>query len=283
MTMTSPIPMPRVMLTKRDLEILCFLYMIRLASTPQIQALFFGYGNRGRESSCQNRLTKLSKAGYIDRWHPQLYQLKGWPHVYTLGKRGLEFVTLELGIQTNWWKSSWNNLKDRTILHDVPCNDVIVCLLILAQRGQLRVLEWIPGWRFKTDARGKAPKTKAGDIREPDFYLCIERDGRVGHFTVEWDRGTYNHMSWSHFKGKIEAMMEYRRNRAMDELGKQNIPMLTFTDSETRCTNLLAKAKEYGADGYFWFTSESVDVFHPEVLIQPIWQAVGVDQPMKII
>jgi len=78
---------------------------------------------------------------------------------------------------------------------------------------------------------------------------------------------------------KIRAYREFRQSgRSKKYYGTHRFRVLTVTTSEKRLLNLKRATEKVKGDDHFWFAAqEALNIWRPEVLLNPVWSVASKD------
>jgi hypothetical protein len=244
-------PESELVLTARDLSILCDLHDRRFMNTRQLQTL---YG-----ANVDERLRLLFRHGYVDRPKAQrVFRLRegggSRPLIYALANRGALAIT-ELGLR-DASRRDWSELNlglsefSTRIPHELAVADVYVAF---RRACASRALDLVQGEEL---ARGRSARALdapgEGKPLFPDWVFAVARGGAEPClFFVEADRGTMPNARLAsphieHLAGKYERYLAYARAKgSLGQFGIANFRVLTVTDGgETKVGNVARAAHE---------------------------------------
>ncbi|MCL5291217.1 MAG: replication-relaxation family protein [Actinobacteria bacterium] len=255
----------RILIQKRDKEIILAVHENRFLRRDQIEKLFFAGSST---SACNQRLMKLYQHKFLDR----LFLPIGFGSnqaVYALDRLGAEVVAANLGIspsQVNW-KRKHNKVEYFFLEHTVGVSEVHVSLQIaLRERANVDLLFW------KREAF--LPKDKVQDPEHPENRLPVYPDAFFGlqledgksFFFIEVDMATE---PLGRFRKKLVAYQQYwKSGQYRERYNYRNFRVLTVTTGPERMNNLLKVADSVGARNMFVFT---VAELIPKDILGPIW------------
>jgi hypothetical protein len=270
---------PRMVLTRRDEEIVRWVYELRFATQEQIQQLLF---TPTTASSCKRRLTLLYHNGYLDRRLLPLRSRFGANRAaYCLDKKGKQLLTHRTGsgLAQIDWRPIDNDRELYFLEHLLSTNQVRICATIGATE-QCFDLSWVDERTLKSTAMRdlvkdpRNPETTLAVI--PDGYFQLAGEGAPLGFAVELDRGTVEEKP---FKTKIRALGEwkttgvYRQRFDTDSLRVLFVVSPTPRDSN-RVSRIKAWTEAEGGQSLFWF-AELPDLTPRSFFSAPIWQVAG--------
>jgi hypothetical protein len=244
-------PENELVLTTRDLAILCDLHDRRFMNARQLQAL---YG-----ANVPERLRYLFRHGYVDRPKAQrVFRLRegggSRPLIYALANRGARAIT-ELGLR-DASRRDWSELNlglsefSTHIPHELAVADVHVSF---RRACATRSLDLVQGEEL---ARGRDARALdvpgEGKPLHPDWMFATARgDAEPCLFFVEADRGTMPNARLAsphieHLAGKYERYLAYARAKgSLGQFGIANFRVLTVTDgAEAKVRNVAGTARD---------------------------------------
>jgi hypothetical protein len=248
-------PENELVLTARDLAILCDLHDRRFMNARQLQTL--------HGANVPERLRFLFRHGYVDRPKAQrVFRLRegggSHPLIYALANRGARAITargLRDAARRDWSELNLGLSEFSTrIPHELAVADVYVSFRCACAS---RALDLVQGEEL---ARGRYARALdapgEGKPLYPDwiFALASTRE-RVGQgsepslFFVEADRGTMPNARFlsphiEHLAGKYERYLAYARAKgSLGQFGIANFRVLTVTDGgEAKVRNVAGTA-----------------------------------------
>jgi hypothetical protein len=271
-------------LTERDKQIILAVYRRRFLNTHQIEAVFFAPksdGRRTRRTWAQHRLHKLFHHRYLARPRLLFEEGAGKPaKVYAICREGTAVVATMLGIDAGQVerRPEDDRVAIAHILHTVGINNLWTMVACLDRDGVLSLVDWVDDWQLAgADYRPKLPVYTKGNARtrkRPDGYFVVEHRAmpQPAHFFLEYDRG---HMENARFAEKVKAYEAYRMSGdSQAHFGTRNFRVLTVTGSRKRLENLKRTTEAAGGDKHYWFTTQDqIDIWQPQRLLDPVWQA----------
>lgn len=293
---------PGIRLTPRDLEIIETIYLYRVLTTPQIEALLFpgpekkerggeekaGKGSGKINSRCQYRLQLLFHHGYLLRDEiPSKLSEGRKPFLYTVAPKGLELLAECEGYEVEELMGRTISLDASYLFleHLLKTNTVRLSIQRAARKHNWTIRTWLddkalksPGMKDTVTLIGpQGGKRQAAVV--PDGYFVLENPDRVYHHFLEIDMGTVTGAAsvWGRrdFAHKVQAYLEYHQSGKYEARYKTTgLRILTVTTSEKRANYLCRICEGAGGKGRFWFTT--FDKVTPEaVLTEPIWSVAG--------
>ncbi len=246
-------PESDLVLTARDLSILCDLHDRRFMNTRQLQTL---YG-----ANVPERLRFLFRHGYVDRPKAQrIFRLRegggSYPLIYALANRGTHAIT-ELGLR-DASRRDWSELNlglsqfSTHIPHELAIADTYVAF---KSGAALRALSLRQGEELAEGRDARALEVP-GEEKPlyPDWIFALgrtEKGSEPSLFFVEADRATMPNVRVAsphieHLAGKYERYLAYARGkRSLEQFGIANFRVLTVTDGGgTKVENVARAAHE---------------------------------------
>jgi hypothetical protein len=267
---------PRMVLRKRDKEIILEVFRCRFLRRDQIERLFFT-----STVACNRRLKKLYQHRFLERIYPPVsFGLS--QACYALDKEGAKLVASELNVRkpSLLWKRRDNKVGFFFLEHILAVNEFKVNLVLaLRDKDDAKLLffkhEWEDLKDRVSDLRGKRPYLPV----TPDAFFGIETERGRAYFFLEADRGT---QTLKRFREKIIAYRQYwKEGKYQEKYGFKNFRVLTVTTSKKRLLNLLSSAEKEGAKTMFLFTTE--DCITSNLLSSPIWHTPANRKPISLI
>ncbi len=165
---------PPMRLTGRDVLIVLEVYLFRILSAPQIEALFFPSPKpRGCRTSCQKRLQLLFHHGFLSRIELPIKLGDGRkPFNYALNERGADLVATKLDVDRAdvAWNSKHNQLGHQFVEHTLAVNEFRIAIRLLTESGIFNVKSWIGESEFRTAAmKAKSTLPNAGCSYSPQL------------------------------------------------------------------------------------------------------------------
>lgn len=245
--------MPRVIIQRRDKEIILAVYENRFLRRDQIERLFFT-----TTSGCNQRLIKLYQHKFLDRLFLPI-NIGSSQAVYALDKLGAEVVASHLEVHKNQinWRRKHNKVEYFFLDHTIGVSEVNVSLqLVLKEKPEVGLLFW------KREAF--LPKDKVWDpynmenslpVR-PDAFFGLQLKEGKSYFFVEVDMATE---TLDRYKRKLIAYQQYWSSGQYQKRYRyKNFRVLTVTTGPERMTNLLKVAESLGAKNMFLFTTREL-------------------------
>ena len=268
-----PAPAAGLTLTARDEALLTALFLNRVMTRGQIQALFFSSVPR-----CNARLRQLFDWGYLSRAYLPTAPF-GSQALYSAGRAALSVIGKALdrmGLSAEGADVTAHCRRPALSLleHALATGDVYLAVQkALAACPGVRLEHWLPE-RFcchefeirRTDAAGGASRWRK-QIFRPDAFLRLVCSEDARNCFLEVDRG---HTSSRQFLGKIRTHGRFHQSGLFAEVfGWDDFQTLVVTTGDRRADNLRALA-ERERDGLFRFTTFALA--EREGFLAPIWR-----------
>jgi hypothetical protein len=245
----------RIVLQRRDVDIVLGVYENRFLRRDQIERLFFN-----NTSTCNQRLQKLYQHKFLDRIY-QPIDFGSSQAIYALDSVGAEVVAAKLGVgkrQINWTRRH-NKIEHLFLDHTLGVAEARVGLemaLRYRKDDDVKLLFW------KREAF--LPREKVQDPYDPEKKLSVIPDAFFGlqtdrgklYFFIEVDMGTE---TLERFRTKIVAYREYwRSGKFQSRYTYRNFRVLTITNGVKRLNNLIDTADNSGAKNMLLFTVDKL-------------------------
>lgn len=283
-------------LTRRDERILAYVYALAVASTNHIAALLFAPVHRWLPSSlsrCQERLQKLTAAGYLRRIE-QMGQFSHGklPYVYLITRQGADLVARRRGEPALPLRRQPRALA---LSHLLATNDIRVAMERAAQQHG-----WpAPHWMDERSLRGVMHTETVsisgpqGGVKKvslvPDGYCVLDIGrGRQGFFMAEADLGVEQiadtRQKLTTWQQKSKAYIAFVSSGDFTrQFGSTRLRILTVTTTDRRRANLAAASAQVGGRDLFWFTTFA-QIQHPTAILDaPVWQVAGSSNPHRLL
>jgi hypothetical protein len=214
-----------------DIELLHFVYQLRIATIDQIAVL------SGRSvRALWGRLLKLKQRRYLASVARFMQK-----HVYAIGSEGVP-VLIEYGYAPKDFakrRLRHHELTEIGIRHSLFIADIHSRLLLLTKTGSLNLTHWEEGSTLWDTVAGKDESLIP--IR-PDAYFALTHAGRPDgkntfHIFLEADRSTMSH---ERMAGKINGYVAYydQRLHARKYPGMRSFTVATVTETRSRAEEL---------------------------------------------
>lgn len=271
------VPMRRMVLTPRDLDILRPFRRYRLLQSTHLVALA-----QGSSQTTLRRLQLLFHHGYLDRPPVQLdwYTRGSEPLVYALGNRGAEVLATkgELRRGAVRWDTKNRKLSRVFLHHTLAVSEVMVAFEVACRSYEgVRLIPPeevfrgapVPTRRLHLPFRWQVEIRQSGKLHclgvEPDRIFGLRFEGKPEnqqqvYFFLEADRGTMpvarKGLTQTSFLRKLLAYRETWRQRLHTvHLGISNFRVLTVTTSRERREHLVEACRSLpDGDRLFLFT-----------------------------
>ncbi len=267
-----------------DEQVLKSLHRFHYLSSRQLCRLAY---SRGSLTYAQSKLKNLTDAGYCQRiWLPKRAQYGSAPSVYTLARRGINYLrAIGLDVSGRFHPSEKRSLSYLFLDHMLELNDVLISAELLSRAmPQYRLADL----RHDQDLK-RAPvtvKTKAGGQAAviPDAWLDLRLQGsfRVC-LAIELDRGTEEQKRW---RQKVANLVAFADGPYQEAFGTTSLTFAVITTAgDKRLLDLLRWTEaelesmgEASQGDLFLFTSlspaaaESIEIFLAHCWLQPFCQ-----------
>ncbi|MGB7290942.1 MAG: replication-relaxation family protein [Thermodesulfobacteriota bacterium] len=277
---TERVPVERLELSPRDVEILKSVHMYRFLTSTQLTKMFFK-----SKSFADRRLRKLYDHGFLDRIQQPVTEGKG-ELLYSLWTEGARVLSRKLkkSREELGWSKSKNRVRWEFLEHELEIGRFKLALEEACKnRSGYSLIEW----RNKEELKFRKGNVAFGEkIRHhgrkisliPDAYFVLNTPKGKAHFFLEVDRYTVS--ASKVFKEKIKGYkMYFERGLFQERFGAKNFRVLTVTTNSTRLKSLIKAVSDVGLGIIFWFTISKM--ISPERIFNEIW--VRTDKPKGII
>jgi hypothetical protein len=290
-------------ITKRDLEIIRFVYQHRFLTTDLITALI-----GGSRQGVSRRLNLLFHGGWLDRPRSQLLMPERLDNrcnhamIYALGNRGAKHLSIELDLplSTVNWTAKNNELKNGFFLEHTLMVARFMVLVRLACK-LMNGVEFISqeeiinkrkvlieanskelGFQINLNRRkGQRKPFIISLVPDAAFGLRFLDRSKEKYFFFEADRATMPIRRASLLRSSFyKKMLGYHAVWEKRILGKtfhfRDVRVLTMTTSNERIENMIEVGREMDPRkkglGMFLFTTQDLlSLEHPEKVFQKIW------------
>ena len=266
---------PRMVLTKRDREIIRAVHANRFLRRDQIERLFFS-----TTAAANARLLSLYQHRFLDRLYLPV-EVGSSQAVYALDREGARLIAAEehLHLSQVTWRRRHNRVEFFFLEHTVTTAELHVALQVaLRAKDGVSLLEW------KRDAfltREKFPDPEDDDrklIVAPDASFGLSLPEGATYFFVEVDLGTE---TLDRFRRKVRAYQEYwRSGRYVERYDHRYFRVLTIAETPGRLVNLIEVCAEEGARRMFLFTTAPAVT---ERVLGPIWFTPDSREPVSLL
>jgi hypothetical protein len=268
-------------LTSRDENIITRCFEDKLLSSSDLLQIFFQTRQR-----CNRRLQKLYSRYYLDRHYFYTTALSGSQDaLYSLGKRGVDVVTLKKGIPREQVQRARQKFARQLTSYSVLFTLAHIQATVKArlafekafkkhQRAEL--LNWIPErlleQRFKAD-------DKRLKLRPDGFMQYQINSGKIYSAFLEIDLGT---QSSKQIKEKVKRYLAFSETDLPNSfLGSRWFRVIFITKSQRRSQEL-KEAIEAVTNKIFWITDIS-KISGDDWLDKPIFLRVGMPGRFSLI
>lgn len=283
---------PVLHLTQRDLEIIRAVYEYRALTTPQVEALLFPGGTKGKTNTCRLRLKKLFHNGYL--WRSEMPAIGKAPLVYRIDREALPLLSVILDIEPE--EIDWHP-RERVIpnQHLLKTNDVRIAINLAAAAHGLVIEQWLDDRTLKrTHAKDqvtivgpKGGKKQVTVIPDGYFRLWYPDKEKRAHFFLEVDLATEvgQASQWGRrdFATKMRKYTTYFYSGLFQRRYKaKTARVLTVTTSDRRVQTLKTITEDVGGKRRFWFST--FDLISPRnVLTKKVWQVASMADPQALV
>jgi hypothetical protein len=260
---------PRFQLTSSDIEMIEYLYQLRIGTINHLSAL------TGRSyKKVHGRLFKLIENRYLARIKLPLQK-----HLYVLGRAGVP-VLVERGIapkEALEWRLRHHELKELFLKHQLMIVELHTMMRIAAVQNGIRVATWKEGKGLWDRVTVTDPSGKTILPIRPDAFFTLEsapeNGPRTFNFFLEADRSTMTH---ERFQKKIRAYWAYlEQGLHTRRYGIRSFRVVTTTITHARALNLCEAAKEVlppEARKYFLFASmQDLSLERPAAILSDVF------------
>lgn len=254
---TERLPRGRLVLQKRDEEILRSLLEYRVLSSRQLADLFFS-----QKSAADRRLRLLYDHALLDRI--VLPVATGSPELlYTIGPHGADHLRANLGVESGQmsWRRRLTDASLGYLHHRLDLNRFRLAVTMGARH--------MPGYRLVSWKDGFS----LGRLR-PDAFFALDTPRGSALFFVEVDRSTETTRT---FQNKLKLYHRYWRQGAFENrFAAKHFRVLTGVPNASRLRALVKAASDVPAPILFWF-SELSSISPHTVFAGDIW--ISADRP----
>ena len=259
----------RVVLQKRDKDIISALYEYRFLSREQIQKLFDFHCT----TKANLRLRKLYDHNYLSRSFIPTSRGSS-KAIYSLGKNGIDIVTERLGtdpvIVRNSQKEN-TGLKELFLNHQLNLNEIRIAISkAIDEQPDMKLERWVSDHHCKQEYPLKSPGPKRIKAFRPDSYFRFWYRKQLYSYFIELDQSTMSH---SRFLAKTNDYLEYARSGYYQRNhGVKYFKVLVVALSVPRVINL-KKTVEKQTNKIFWFTT--LKKLINDGVFGPVWLRCG--------
>lgn len=265
----------------RDVEILKLVYQFRFLNSDHIRALMNGHNSK----AITQRLTKLYRAGYLDRPLEQVhlfykYEQQGsLPIIYALGQRGAKILG-ENGYEINQsdWTRNNREIRERNLLHDLGvANFGVILKLAIEKTPNTSLIFWYQDRQDRETIQDKVMVKNEKQTLIPDAVFRIQHSQGRPLFFLEH----YREILTNNKRYLEEKLMRYCYYHDQDRHNKKyqakNFRVITLVPNKDRIENLInliKSSKNFPLLSYrFWFvTIDDFKINQPQSIIEPIFR-----------
>lgn len=270
----------KILLQKRDLEILKLVYEYRFIQSDQITASL-----PGSERNLLRRLQLLFHNGYLDRFvdYRRIRAMSGSDKMtYGITRKAGSLLASEAGL--DWAKIDWDTknrrMSDPYIKHTLMVSKFRATLALACKsQREVELIKWLENRGTGRNANREISDRVWVEVKDgkekrlavvPDAFFRLGIKDEEDFLFLEADRGT---MSTGRFLGKLLAYQAWREQGGFEKkFDHTHFRVLTVTPSNERRDNLREAAKALDKGGMFWFTSENYyGLENPQSIFQKIW------------
>lgn len=270
----------------RDIEILKMVYQYRFLNSDHIRALMNGHNSK----AISQRLTKLYRAGYLDRPLEQVrlyykYDQQGSsPIIYGLGQRGANVLN-ENGyeITNSEWTRNNREIRERNLLHDLGVANFGVTLnLGIKQRPETKLLFWYQDRQDRAKIQDRVIVNNEKQTLIPDAVFRIQYEQGRPLFFLEYYREILTNNKRYIEEKLLRYCFYYDHGHHNKKYQAKNFRVITLVPTEERIENLIRlikNLKDCPVLSYrFWFvTTADIKASEPQKIFEPIFR-VPVDE-----
>lgn len=264
-------------LTDGDIEILTYIYQLRLARNDHLIAL------TGRiQRRLNTRLEKLTREKYLKRRRNSIHER----YIYALNKKAAPLL-VERGVAPKEiidLRVRLGELKELFLKHALMVSDIHATLILASRCSPIKLVDWREG---KTDVYDSVTVYEDGKrvkypVR-PDAFFTLQDTRRpkgenLSDFFLEADRSTTTN---KRFQRKIKGYWQYyEQGLHTKKYGIGTFRVITMTLTEARAVNLCAASREVlptSADeqkSYYFasvkhFSFDAPEHIHDNIFIAP--------------
>jgi len=284
---------PKVEVQSRDIDILKLIYQYRFLNSDHIRALMIGHNKK----AITQRLTKLFRAGYLDRPLEQVrfyykYEQQGSsPIIYALGQRGAQVLS-ERGYQlinSLDWSRKNKEIRERNLFHDLGVAGFGVILRIAIEKmANINLLFWYQDRQDREKIKDKLIINSKVQTIIPDAVFRIQYpEGRPLFFLEHYREILTNNKRY--LEGKLlRYHYYYTQKKQKGKYQANHFRVITLVPTKDRIKNLtriikMEKLDELN-DWKFWFVcTEDLDINNPQSILKPIFTEAGDGQGHSIL
>lgn len=261
---TVPSPAGRTDLTERDADLLCDVFLQRVATRKQVQAL----GYFGSTTVACARLRKLFDGRYLRRSYVSAgaYAAEA---LYLLGPAAVDTVAARLGVERGEVARVARTGSPGALAHAKALVDVRICFGSRVPPGT--GAEWLAECQVRHEYSVRDARGTSRHVLKPDGAVILSLGGAARHlYLVELDLGHVGLVPWR------RSCAGYRRYLGLglhrEAYGVRSADVLCVTSGgERRIGHLSSAAQAEGAPMRF----ASLDAFLSEGPFARIWRRPG--------
>ena len=251
-----------MVLTDRDRELLCDLFLHQAMSREQIQTLYFGSLTR-----CNTRLRRLFDGGFVRRhflpWAPY-----GSQAIYSIGASAVTVVASRLEREPDEVRRHSRARKPQFLRHTLEIVEFYLRLRRAGRScGEVELERWLPEILVRHDYDVRAPGGRwHREVFRPDAFFRLIRGERYWNYFVEIDLGNTSSGQW---KSKLAHYRRYHESGLFRErFGCSSFTTLVVTSSDRREGHLRALVPDTRRDCVWFSTFERISDLGP---LAPVW------------
>jgi len=272
----------KVEVQSRDIDILKLIYQYRFLNSDHIRALMNGHNKK----AITQRLTKLFRAGYLDRPLEQVrlyykYDQQGSsPIIYALGQRGAQILS-ERGYQlinSLDWSRKNKEIRERNLLHDLGVASFgVIIKLALEQTANTNLLYWHQDRQDREQIKDKVIINSKAQTIIPDAVFRIQYPEGRPLFFLEY----YREILTNNKRYLEEKLLRYfyywKQGRYKEKYGAKNFRVITVVPMKERVENLMGLIKSLKItklESYrFWFVCiDDLNINCPKEIFKPVFR-----------
>jgi hypothetical protein len=230
-----------------DSQILAALGRFEYLTAAQLLRLFYK-ASPANLTGVQRRLSRLFRAGYVERGEPER-PLRGGSvaYVYCLSQQGRSIIkSLGLPLPPRFRPSEWTRHPNGFWAHRLACSDFFLAAELLGRTHPTLSLERLVLERAFRRVRSSVVITGKRRVVIPDGWLALrEMAGMrswLSPILLELDRGTERRSAW---REKVRALLAWIDEPYEELLGVDAVTVAVLTTSgEQRARSLKAWTEE---------------------------------------
>jgi hypothetical protein len=265
----------------RDVEILKLVYQYRFLNSDHIRALM----NDHNSKAITQRLTKLYRAGYLDRPLEQVrlyykYDQQGSsPIIYALGQRGARILG-ENGYEINQsdWARNNREIRERNLLHDLGVANFGVTLkLAIEKTPNTSLFYWLQDRQDRDRIKDTVMVKNEKQTLIPDAVFRIQHPQGRPLFFLEYYREILTNNKRYLEEKLLRYCYYYDQDRHNKKYQAKNFRVITLVPTKDRVKNLLSLIRDWKDSPLlsyrFWFvTTDDFKVDQPQTILEPIFR-----------